>query len=1310
MDTSTQYRLFRSKRTSLKRSFTITQNKLVAILDQSSQSDTDMELVTEYLSNLQKILIDLRQNQDGVLANCPTEEEDRESTFLDDPESDFLDNKKKVKELLASRKKPKTLAPLARKPITAGHSSHFEEFKTAEDDIIIDDTYRPEEEEDEEDRVSLFRAGKKRTESNLSKEDKQMYALLSMNYKAKNDVPKFTGEKVSKYPSWRQTWDTADAKLERMGKTPSEKLIELKQCLGGEAKELIDDLPDAIDDNYPGALKLLDDYYHDNALTAKTAIDRLLDMPAMTNDPKSMSQVYVALTNIDQVLKGLTISSAQCKTLMFTALAERKLNAFTKKAWVRKCEAKEDKTTPLGTSATEQDLFGTIRSEIKLARKMSNGPKEEKKKEEKKKPETSTLPASFTANKGEKDKSNQDSNCPFCKKTDHPAWKCMEFKSRSVDERWKLVNQARVCKLCFGTHKTDKCKLKPCKIDSCGKMHNHFLHPTKFAATNAQQVNGQASATSPPPSSSCCSNASQTQTSAILQTCMAYAVSMTGERFKARIFLDSGSEISLITRDLVNKMGLAGTPTQLRLHVAGGGEPQSSQERNVSIQLEALDGSYISPPIEMTTKKKVTEKLREVPVDPKAFAHLQSISFAEELPRKSAPVDILLGLPYYHLVVSGLPIMGKPDQPMALPTKLGYVLTGSFQQVGATTVAYTSAACSVEMVNQNLERFWKLDSIGITEPKPEHADLTEDEVEAIRQMEEKTKYHSESKSWSTSLLFKEPPTDLPLNYDMAKAVMMSVEKTMAHSGKAEMVNDAFKEMQAPEFSEKVPASEINKQPGEAHYLQCHPVFREDKATTKCRIVMNASAKRRGQKSLNDYLLMGPCLLPDFIKVLLRFRCNRSAFALDISKMFLRIKIDEGKDFMRFIWRNGIQNTDPEVWRLTSVAFGFKSSPFQASFTLRKHADLFKDKFPLAQSPIHWNTYMDDTTDGDLCQHKARQMLHQLVALLQEASMLPHKIVSNDKAILEGLPMELLLQQENVKILGVNWNTTSDSLTFQIGEALHERADTKRTFLKAAATVFDPLGLIAPFLMRMKLLFQSLWMKNVGWDESLPPDIQEDWDTWRQEAKELASLSRTRCFFDKHKSVPKFIDIYAFGDASILAYATAVFIVATYEDDTTTSELAMAKTRVAPKKMVEDSVKTETIVRLELLAALITSRALSYVREAWEGKIKIRNTYCFSDSMINLHRIRRGPERFKVWVGNRITEILSLTKKSDWFFCPGTENPADHPAEVSPPRNSLNQTFGGMGRSSWANHLQSGPRNLATGQWTLKKKPYQKSSP
>ena len=62
-----------------------------------------------------------------------------------------------------------------------------------------------------------------------------------------------------------------------------------------------------------------------------------------------------------------------------------------------------------------------------------------------------------------------------------------------------------------------------------------------------------------------------------------------------------------------------------------------------------------------------------------------------------------------------------------------------------------------------------------------------------------------------------------------------------------------------------------------HYLPHHPVVREDKATTKLRILYDASAKT----SLNECLYAGPKFGQSIMDILLRFRAHKTALTKGI---------------------------------------------------------------------------------------------------------------------------------------------------------------------------------------------------------------------------------------------------------------------------------------------------------------------------------------------------------------------------------------------------------------------------------------------
>ena len=132
-----------------------------------------------------------------------------------------------------------------------------------------------------------------------------------------------------------------------------------------------------------------------------------------------------------------------------------------------------------------------------------------------------------------------------------------------------------------------------------------------------------------------------------------------------------------------------------------------------------------------------------------------------------------------------------------------------------------------------------------------------------------------------------------------------------------------------------------------HYLPHHAVLRQDKATTKTRIVYDASAKTTGP-SLNDCLYAGPKFDERIMDILLRFQASRIALTADIERAFLQIGVDEqDQDVLRFLWFDDLTKPRPEVQTLkfTRVVFWsiVKSLPLECY-----------DQSPLEE--VHVNTF------------------------------------------------------------------------------------------------------------------------------------------------------------------------------------------------------------------------------------------------------------------------------------------------------------------------------------------------------------------
>lgn len=121
-----------------------------------------------------------------------------------------------------------------------------------------------------------------------------------------------------------------------------------------------------------------------------------------------------------------------------------------------------------------------------------------------------------------------------------------------------------------------------------------------------------------------------------------------------------------------------------------------------------------------------------------------------------------------------------------------------------------------------------------------------------------------------------------------------------------------------------------------YYMPHNAVLQEAKATTKLRVVFDASS---GCPSLHDCLLTGSNLNPNLLDVLIKFRLHQIAFPADITKAFLQIALAEkDKDAVRSLWLHGPPNKNCEdelrIMRMSKVVFGVSPSPFLLAATIR----------------------------------------------------------------------------------------------------------------------------------------------------------------------------------------------------------------------------------------------------------------------------------------------------------------------------------------------------------------------------------------
>ncbi|XP_070556537.1 uncharacterized protein [Ptychodera flava] len=134
--------------------------------------------------------------------------------------------------------------------------------------------------------------------------------------------------------------------------------------------------------------------------------------------------------------------------------------------------------------------------------------------------------------------------------------------------------------------------------------------------------------------------------------------------------------------------------------------------------------------------------------------------------------------------------------------------------------------------------------------------------------------------------------------------------------------------------------------------------------------------------------------------------------------------------------------------------------------------------------------MDDGMDSVMNDEQGIELYRQLSELWKRAGMHAHKWLSNSPIVLSQIPtedrackMDFNESKPKLKTLGVLWLAEEDVFTFQLN--LPEKfVFWKRNFLKKIATLFDPLGMLAPYIIRAKILLQEMWAAGLDWDDTL----------------------------------------------------------------------------------------------------------------------------------------------------------------------------------------------------------------------------------
>lgn len=163
---------------------------------------------------------------------------------------------------------------------------------------------------------------------------------------------------------------------------------------------------------------------------------------------------------------------------------------------------------------------------------------------------------------------------------------------------------------------------------------------------------------------------------------------------------------------------------------------------------------------------------------------------------------------------------------------------------------------------------------------------------------------------------------------------------------------------------------------------------------------------------------------------------------------------------------------------------------------------------------------------------------------------------------------------------------------------------------------------------------------------MSPEITDAWNAYYNELEELKDVKIPR-WLGIFPGAP--VQLHTFCDASQKAYGAVIYVRTQIDDNKFDIRLLTSKSRVADLQSV-------TIPRMELTAAKLGAKLTTQVAATLEAEGL--ELYFWTDSTIVLHWLRKIPSDLKVFVGNRVSEIQSLTRRRSWRHVESKQNPAD----------------------------------------------------
>lgn len=439
-------------------------------------------------------------------------------------------------------------------------------------------------------------------------------------------LPQFSGKYID-WPSFRDLFQSVVGKDVNISDV--EKLHFLKASLKGEAELLVRNLT-TISENYSRAWTLLAEHYENKRLLVRSSFSAFTALAQMKSESVSdLKRILQCVVTTVGSLESIERPIKSCEDLFVHMIVEL-LDPRSRRNW-------EDLVGGTSEPASYDEVKEFLEKRLQTLEALHP------QKAEATTSKTGDNSARTARSHHAQNQEAKRGRCSLCRE-DHFLMLCKRFQEQSAADRKKHVETNQLCLNCLGKHKVSECQSRK-NCSACQSRHHTSLHDACREVVATSHVAHQPRLG---------------RGAVLLATARVRVADKFGGLHPARALVDQGSEASMISEPLAQRLRLPRNSVAVTVFGVGGIRTGSANGR-VSLRVfPRITGSPMTISALILPRLIVYTGATTVRQEP--WSHLHGLELADPEFQATDPVDILLGTDVYAAILDSGVIKGNPRE------------------------------------------------------------------------------------------------------------------------------------------------------------------------------------------------------------------------------------------------------------------------------------------------------------------------------------------------------------------------------------------------------------------------------------------------------------------------------------------------------------------------------------------------------------------------------------------------------------------------------------------------------------------------